>query len=229
MVDILRELEKADINNTVSIHIFITQFYQKFDLRTILLVRCLNIIHTPSIFNFLIKNFIYKVCKYYFQYICERHFQKISNKSLFSGLEAITHFGRPKFFEFFLSIQKLHPTVSIYSSYLSDLFILLTYVSYLKIFILYAVLGAPNPHPTTYTHSSIPPHIPPERERERERESMLFFFEVTITARYFFQINKIGIFSCGTPAMMQAVDTACKAMNLIEDNDILFQHHYKSF
>lgn len=42
MVDILRELEKADINNTVSIHIFVTQFYQKFDLRTILLVRYLN-------------------------------------------------------------------------------------------------------------------------------------------------------------------------------------------
>lgn len=43
MVDILRELEKADINNTVSIHIFVTQFYQKFDLRTILLVRYLNL------------------------------------------------------------------------------------------------------------------------------------------------------------------------------------------
>lgn len=47
IVDILRELEKADINNTVSIHIFVTQFYQKFDLRTILLVRylILNIIN----------------------------------------------------------------------------------------------------------------------------------------------------------------------------------------
>ncbi|XP_026827307.1 dual oxidase 2 isoform X2 [Ooceraea biroi] len=122
MVDILRELEKADVNNTVSIHICITQFYQKFDLRTILL------------------------------YICERHFQKISNKSLFTGLQAVTHFGRPKFSEFFLSIQKLHPT-----------------------------------------------------------------------------INKIGVFSCGTPAMTQAVDAACKAINLKESNNTLFQHHYKSF
>lgn len=51
--------------------------------------------------------------KYDFQYICERHFQKISNKSLFTGLKAVTHFGRPKFSQFFLSIQKLHPTVSI--------------------------------------------------------------------------------------------------------------------
>ncbi|XP_025075781.1 dual oxidase 2-like isoform X1 [Pogonomyrmex barbatus] len=122
MVDILRELEKADINNTVSFHIFVTQFYQKFDLRTILL------------------------------YICERHFQKISNKSLFTGLKAVTHFGRPKFSQFFLSLKKLHPTTS-----------------------------------------------------------------------------KIGVFSCGTPAMTQAVDAACKAINLTEINDTLFQHHYKSF
>jgi len=42
MIDILRELEKVDVNNTVSIHIFVTQFYEKFDLRTILLVRYLN-------------------------------------------------------------------------------------------------------------------------------------------------------------------------------------------
>jgi len=42
---VLRETEKVDINNTVSIHIFVTQFYQKFDLRTILLVRYLNIVN----------------------------------------------------------------------------------------------------------------------------------------------------------------------------------------
>ncbi|KAG7203421.1 hypothetical protein KM043_013488 [Ampulex compressa] len=122
MVDILRELEKADINNTVSVHVFITQFYHKFDLRTILL------------------------------YICERHFQRVSNKSLFTGLTAITHFGRPKFNQFFLSITKLHPT-----------------------------------------------------------------------------INKIGVFSCGTQALTQAVDTACKSLNTAETNDTLFQHHFKSF
>ncbi|XP_012225863.2 dual oxidase 2-like isoform X2 [Linepithema humile] len=122
LVDVLREAEKADVNNTVSIHIFVTQFYQKFDLRTILL------------------------------YICERHFQKISNKSLFTGLKAVTHFGRPKFPQFFMSIQKLYPTT-----------------------------------------------------------------------------NKIGVFSCGTPALTQEVDEACKAINLSEMYDTLFQHHYKSF
>ncbi|KMQ98401.1 dual oxidase 2 [Lasius niger] len=41
--------------------------------------------------------------------------------------------------------------------------------------------------------------------------------------------NKIGVFSCGTPAMTQAVDAACKAINLRESTDTLFQHHYKSF
>ena len=38
MVDILRELENADTSLVVSVHIFVTQFYEKFDLRTILLV-----------------------------------------------------------------------------------------------------------------------------------------------------------------------------------------------
>ncbi|EFN70161.1 Dual oxidase [Camponotus floridanus] len=150
MVDILRELEKADINNTVSIHIFVTQFYQTFDLRTILLVRL--VISKCYHINLKKLDFKKSSTKYDFQYICERHFQKISNKSLFTGLKAVTHFGRPKFSQFFLSIQKLHTTT-----------------------------------------------------------------------------NKIGVFSCGTPAMTQAVDAACKAINLTEINDTLFQHHYKSF
>lgn len=41
LVDIIRDLENVDKGKTVSIHIFITQFYQKFDLRTILLVTIL--------------------------------------------------------------------------------------------------------------------------------------------------------------------------------------------
>jgi hypothetical protein len=38
LVDIIRRVEDEDKGKVVSIHIFITQFYQKFDLRTILLV-----------------------------------------------------------------------------------------------------------------------------------------------------------------------------------------------
>ncbi|XP_049837219.1 dual oxidase-like [Schistocerca gregaria] len=81
LVDIIREVENADISNVVSVHIFITQFYHKFDLRTILL------------------------------YICERHFQRICNHSLFTGLQAVTHFGRPDFPVFFRSLQALNQKV----------------------------------------------------------------------------------------------------------------------
>lgn len=88
LVDILRDLEKLDKHQIVSSHIFITQFYQKFDLRTILL------------------------------YICERHYQKLSDKSLFTNLKAVTHFGRPDFRKFFKSLQSLHQnanTVGVFS------------------------------------------------------------------------------------------------------------------
>lgn len=83
LVDIIREVEMNDKTKTVSTHLFITQFYNKFDLRTTLL------------------------------YLCERHFQRVSGgRSLFTGLKAITHFGRPKFPQFFKSLQTLHPDVS---------------------------------------------------------------------------------------------------------------------
>ncbi|KAL1420960.1 hypothetical protein MTO96_004327 [Rhipicephalus appendiculatus] len=82
MTDIIRQVEERDAKGLVSVHIFITQFYHKFDLRTTML------------------------------YICERHFQRISNRSLFTGLRAITHFGRPDFSGFLDSLQVEHPTVS---------------------------------------------------------------------------------------------------------------------
>ncbi|XP_022093825.1 dual oxidase 2-like isoform X3 [Acanthaster planci] len=81
LTDIIREVEDKDVNDLVSVHIFITQFFQKFDLRTTML------------------------------YICERHFQKISDRSLFTGLRSITHFGRPQFEPFLQSLQEEHPSV----------------------------------------------------------------------------------------------------------------------
>lgn len=36
--DIIREVEEADKKNLVEIHIFVTQFFDKFDLRTTMLV-----------------------------------------------------------------------------------------------------------------------------------------------------------------------------------------------
>uniref|UniRef100_A0A8D2N9E8 NAD(P)H oxidase (H2O2-forming) n=1 Tax=Zonotrichia albicollis TaxID=44394 RepID=A0A8D2N9E8_ZONAL len=81
LTDIIREVEESDKNGLVSVHIYITQLAEKFDLRTTML------------------------------YICERHFQKVLNKSLFTGLRSITHFGRPPFVPFFSSLQEVHPEV----------------------------------------------------------------------------------------------------------------------
>ncbi|KFO29689.1 Dual oxidase 1 [Fukomys damarensis] len=44
-------------------------------------------------------------------YICERHFQKVLNRSLFTGLRSVTHFGRPPFEAFFNSLTEVHPQV----------------------------------------------------------------------------------------------------------------------
>ncbi|PIK44178.1 dual oxidase 1 precursor [Apostichopus japonicus] len=82
LTDIIRDVEEKDEKDLVSTHIFITQFFQKFDLRTTML------------------------------YICERHFQKISNRSLFTGLQSVTHFGRPHFESFLGSLQDEHPEAS---------------------------------------------------------------------------------------------------------------------
>ncbi|XP_054706944.1 dual oxidase 2-like [Uloborus diversus] len=82
MIDIIQEVEKNDPDGLVDVHIFITQFYQKFDLRTTML------------------------------YICERHFQRVCGRSLFTGLRSKTHFGRPDFDLFFNSLRQEHSDVS---------------------------------------------------------------------------------------------------------------------
>ncbi|KAM6180623.1 dual oxidase 2 isoform 2-T2 [Erethizon dorsatum] len=81
LADIIREVEENDCQDLVSVHIYITQLAEKFDLRTTML------------------------------YICERHFQKVLNRSLFTGLRSVTHFGRPPFEAFFNSLQEVHPQV----------------------------------------------------------------------------------------------------------------------
>ncbi|XP_036124234.1 dual oxidase 2 [Molossus molossus] len=81
LADIIREVEENDRQDLVSVHIYITQLAEKFDLRTTML------------------------------YICERHFQKVLNRSLFTGLRSITHFGRPPFELFFSSLYEVHPKV----------------------------------------------------------------------------------------------------------------------
>ncbi|CAB4024429.1 dual oxidase 2-like, partial [Paramuricea clavata] len=80
LTDIIREVEEKDSNDLASVHIFVTQFYREFDLRTTML------------------------------YICERHFQKMLGKSLLTGLLSTTHFGRPDFMPFLESLSTTtHP------------------------------------------------------------------------------------------------------------------------
>ena len=38
-IDVLRDVERKDVTNVLEMHIFITQFFHKFDLRTTMLVR----------------------------------------------------------------------------------------------------------------------------------------------------------------------------------------------
>lgn len=40
-IDVLRDVERKDVTNVLEIHIFITQFFHKFDLRTTMLVSVL--------------------------------------------------------------------------------------------------------------------------------------------------------------------------------------------
>ncbi|XP_015412999.1 PREDICTED: dual oxidase 1 [Myotis davidii] len=78
LADIIREVEENDQQDLVSVHIYITQLAEKFDLRTTMLVRQ----GRPG-----------------------------RNRSLFTGLRSVTHFGRPPFEAFFNSLQEVHPQV----------------------------------------------------------------------------------------------------------------------
>ncbi|XP_076054875.1 dual oxidase [Oratosquilla oratoria] len=81
-IDVLRDVERKDVTNVLEMHIFITQFFHKFDLRTTML------------------------------YICENHFQRLSKRSMFTGLKAINHFGRPAMTSFLQFVRKQHKQVS---------------------------------------------------------------------------------------------------------------------
>ena len=101
-IDVLREVEKKDVTNVLEMHIFITQFFHKFDLRTTMLVNTglqkeENKRNNPK----------------YFQYICENHFQRLSKRSLFTGLKASNHFGRPDMSAFLSFVQRKHSYVSL--------------------------------------------------------------------------------------------------------------------
>ncbi|KAG0712644.1 Dual oxidase 2 [Chionoecetes opilio] len=76
MIDILREVEAADKHKIIKVHIFITQFKSKFDLRTIML------------------------------YMADRFHHSECGFSLFTQLRAITHFERPNFDSILQTLKK---------------------------------------------------------------------------------------------------------------------------
>jgi len=76
MVDIIKEAEEGDVHKRLEVHIFVTELNRKFDLRTIML------------------------------YIAEKQFYQVNSASLFTGLQASTHFGRPNFEDLFKQVQK---------------------------------------------------------------------------------------------------------------------------
>jgi len=81
LTDIIQDVEESDMHNMVETHIFITQYPKKYDLRTMML------------------------------YICEKQYKKESGKSLFTGLQAQSHFGRPDFQAFFADLVSQHSGV----------------------------------------------------------------------------------------------------------------------
>ena len=98
-VEVLKKVEDMDPEGIIETHIFVTQFFHKFDLRTTMLV-----------------SFESSILKYsnHFQYICEKHFRGLNNnnnRSMFTGLKATNHFGRPNFDVFLKYLQNKHPQV----------------------------------------------------------------------------------------------------------------------
>ena len=58
-------------------------------------------------------NYLNSIC---FQYICENHFQRLNSRSMFTGLKAVNHFGRPDMPSFLKFVQKKHSYVSTFLS-----------------------------------------------------------------------------------------------------------------
>ncbi|XP_022247695.1 dual oxidase 2-like isoform X2 [Limulus polyphemus] len=81
MINVIKEIEEKDKTGLIDIHIFITQFYQKSDMHTVML------------------------------YVCEQYFQKLSGRNLLTGLRTPTHFGHPDLHLLLASLQVEHPGV----------------------------------------------------------------------------------------------------------------------
>jgi hypothetical protein len=53
----------------------------------------------------------HSMCVYMSQYVCEEHFQRLAGRSIFTGLVAKTHFGRPNFVKLLQAVSGKHKKV----------------------------------------------------------------------------------------------------------------------
>lgn len=113
-------------------------------------------------------NYFHAFLNIYFQYICENHFQRLSKTSIFTGLKAVNHFGRPDMTSFLKFVQKRHSYVS------------------------------------------------------------LFFQLKYVFIENFFQVSKIGVFSCGPRPLTKSVMSACDEVNKCRKLPY-FIHHFENF
>lgn len=67
-----------------------------------------------------------------FQYICENHFQRLSKTSMFTGLKAVNHFGRPDMSSFLKFVQKKHSYVCVHHTILEMFDFIINVVSDLR-------------------------------------------------------------------------------------------------
>ncbi|KAF7270827.1 hypothetical protein GWI33_016234 [Rhynchophorus ferrugineus] len=89
LVDLIHETEHNDPNGLFSCHIFITELYEKFDLRTIL------------------------------SFIFEKYYRRIFGKSLFMNLRALTHYSQPFFPEIFQTVSSVHSSSRLFGVFSS--------------------------------------------------------------------------------------------------------------
>ncbi|KAJ3337260.1 Dual oxidase 1 [Entophlyctis luteolus] len=78
MTELLADMESSAVGKLLECHVFITEVPSQFDLSTTLL------------------------------YITERQFHRTNNRSVFTGLQSETHFGRPDFGVIFRQIKEAH-------------------------------------------------------------------------------------------------------------------------
>lgn len=125
----------------------------------------------------------------------------MAGKSLFTGLSAVTHFGRPNFQDFLKSVRSEHPNVCNLCFAFNLLFECYTFKKMHYSHVSHSLISFNSFTPLI--HSKI---------------WVGFFSE---------QVRTFGVFSCGPPNMTNNLDGACT--NLNKQEGATFNHHFENF